>query len=141
MPRYLKRRNKIAHPSGTVFFNDQVSIDTEITQMMREVTNIKQHMSPIIQEVYHRFLVESSEIDEREYADPNQEIEVSLIHRNYISQKDIEICFACDLTSLKAHANFQSIAALHQSLRDTYSDSEPLDATSTAAIPPTSQAN
>ena len=139
--KFVKRRNKIAHPSGTMFFNDQVSIDAEITQMIREVTNIEQHMRPIIQEVYHRFLVESSDIDEREYADPKQEIEVSLIHRNYISQEDLEICFAYDLTSLKAHANFQSIAILHQSLRDTYSDPEPLDASATIAIPATSPAN
>ena len=27
--KFVKRRNKIAHPSGTVFFNDKVSIDAE----------------------------------------------------------------------------------------------------------------
>jgi hypothetical protein len=35
--KFVRRRNKIAHPSGTVFFNDRVSIDVEITDMMREV--------------------------------------------------------------------------------------------------------
>ena len=83
----------------------------------------------------------SHDPEEREYPDVADQLREVLIHGNYLSQKDIEICFACDLTSLKAHANFQSIAALHQSLHDTYSDSEPLDATSTAAIPPTSHAN
>ena len=87
--KFVKRRNKIAHPSGTVFFNDQASINAEIRDMMREVVNIQGHMRPIIQEVYGRFLVESSDIEEREYADPKQEIEVSLIHQNYVSPKEI----------------------------------------------------
>src|ERR1039457_996434 len=47
--KFVKRRNKIAHPSGTVFFNDQISIDAEITEMMREVVNIQRHRHPIIQ--------------------------------------------------------------------------------------------
>jgi hypothetical protein len=122
--KFVKRRNKIAHPSGTVFFNDQISIDCEIAEMMREVANIQQHMRPIILEVYGRFLRGSSDVEEREYAAPDQEIEVSLIHRNYISPKDIEICLAYDLAPLSSHANFPAIEALHQSLRRTYSDPE-----------------
>ena len=118
--KFVKRRNKIAHPSGTVFFNDQVSIDAEATEMMTEVANIQQHMQPIILEVYDRFLVESSNIEEREYADPDQEIEVNLIHRNYVSQKDIEVCLAYDLSKHQAHINFLAIEALHQSLQHQY---------------------
>ena|SRR3989442_185520 len=127
--KFVKRRNKIAHPSGTVFFNDQVAIDAEITEMMREVVNIQQHMRPIILEVYGRFLMESSNIDEREYADPNEEIEASLIHRNYISQKDIEVCLTYDLASLKAEANYSEIEILHQTLRNIYSVAKALPTT------------
>ena len=123
--KFGKRRNKIAHPSGTVFFNDQVSIDAAIAEMMREAANIQQHMHPIILEVYHRFLVESSNIEEREYVEPEQEIEISLIHRNYISQKDIEVCLTYNLASLKADANYLEIEVLHQSLRATYSEIAP----------------
>ena len=126
--KFVKRRNKIAHPSGTVFFNDQVTIDAEITEMMREVVNIQQHMGPIIQEVYGRFLIESSNIDEREYANPEEEIEASLIHRNYISQKDIEVCLTYDLAPLKTETNYPEIEALHQTLRKTYSEPEPTPA-------------
>ena len=127
--KFVKRRNKIAHPSGTVFFNDQVAIDAEITEMMREVVNIQQHMRPIILEVYGRFLMESSNIDEREYADPNEEIEASLIHRNYISQKDIEVCLTYDLAPLKAEANYSEIEILHQTLRNIYSVAKALPTT------------
>jgi len=118
--KFVKRRNKIAHPSGTVFFNDQVSIDAEITEMMREVANIQEHMRPIIQEVYSRFLVESANVEEREYADPDQEIEVSLIHRSYVSRKDIEVCLTYDLSKHLAHTDFPAIKALHQSLQRQY---------------------
>jgi hypothetical protein len=118
--KFVKRRNKIAHPSGTVFFNDQVSIDAEIAEMMREVANIQQHMRPIIVEVYGRFLVESADIEEREYADPDEEIEAGLIHRNYVSQKDIEICLTYDLSKHEKHANFPGIEALHESLHREY---------------------
>jgi hypothetical protein len=118
--KFVRRRNKIAHPTGTVFFNDQVSIDAEITQMMREVANIHQHMRPIIMEVYGRFLVESCDTEEREYADPDQEVEVNLIHRNYVSQKDIDVCLTYDLAKYQTHTNFPAIEALHRSLQRQY---------------------
>lgn len=47
LAKFVKRRYRIAHPSGTVFFNDRASIDTEMSEMMREVANIQQHMRPI----------------------------------------------------------------------------------------------
>jgi hypothetical protein len=109
-----------------VFFNDQVSIDAEIAEMMREVAKIQRHMHPVILEVYGRFLAESSDVETREYADDNQEIEVSLIHRNYISPKDIEVCLTYDLVPLSADARFSNIEALHQSLRRMYSELEPV---------------
>ena len=118
--KFVKRRNKIAHPTGTVFFNDQVSIDCEITEMMREVANIQRHMRPIILDVCDRFLLDSADIDEREYADPDQEIKVNLIHRNYVSQKDIEVCLTCDLSKHHGNTNFPAIEALHQILQRQY---------------------
>jgi type I restriction enzyme R subunit len=104
-----------------------VDARTEITtELLSEegfvVSFTQRHMHPIILEVYGRFLVESSNIEEREYADPKQEIEVSLIHQSYISQKDIEICLAYDIEPLRTDANFPAIEALHQSLRETYAE-------------------
>lgn len=118
--KFVKRRNRIAHPSGTVFFNDRISIDKEISEMMLEVANIQQHMRPIILEVYGRFLVGSANIDEREYSVPEQEIEASLIHRNYISQKDIEVCLGFDLATLADYPEIDSIHTLHEVLKSEY---------------------
>jgi predicted nuclease with RNAse H fold len=126
--KFVRRRNKIAHPSGTVFFNDRDSIDSELTKMMREVANIQRHMGPIIKEIYASFLAESADPEEREYADPNEEIEASLIHHYYISQEDLAVCAAYDLTPFRNHHNLPDIEALHRSLRSTYAEAagEPL---------------
>lgn len=118
--KFVKHRNKIAHPSGTVFFNDRVTIETEISEILQEVAHIHQHMCPIVQEVYVHFLEESANPEEWEYADPLQEIEANLIHRNYLSQKDIDICLDLDITSLKQQPGFENICSLHQALKKQY---------------------
>jgi hypothetical protein len=122
--KFVKRRNRIAHPSGTVFFNDLASIDNEISEMMQEVGNIQQHMRPIILEAYGRFLAGSADIDTREYALPEQEIVASLIHRNYVSQKDIEVCLGFDVTTLNAHPQYGGICELHEILKAMYRSEE-----------------
>jgi hypothetical protein len=118
--KFLKRRNKIAHPSGTVFFNDRTSIDSELRQMMREVANIQDHMKPVISDVYTEFLTTSSDLETRAYSEPDEEIRVNLIHRNYMSQKDLEVCGTYDLTPLSLHSNFAGIDSLHTALLTTY---------------------
>lgn len=122
--KFVKRRNKIAHPSGTVFFNDRVSIDNEIGDMLREVRNIEDHMKLVVVEVYQHFLNDSADQEELEYATLDQEIEVNLIHRNYVSRKDIDICLGYDIRVLSGHQNFGVIEELHKSLRKTYSEPE-----------------
>jgi hypothetical protein len=122
--KFVKRRNRIAHPCGTVFFNDEVSIETEIIEMMKEVDNIQGHMRPVIMEIYERFLIDSSNADDREYSDPDDEIEASLIHRNYISIKDIDCCFQYDLAQLRSNPNYPEIEKLHQRLFQKYNNED-----------------
>ncbi len=45
----------------------------------------------------------------------------ALIHANYLSQKDIEICLGYDLSSLSGQTGFGQIKKLHQTLQETYS--------------------
>jgi hypothetical protein len=118
--KFVKRRNRIAHPSGTVFFNDRASIDNEISEMMQEVANIHQHMRPIILEVYGHFLVGSADIEEREYSIPEQEIEANLIHRNYISHKDIEVCLSFNISTMVDQPLYGNITELHEALKMGY---------------------
>src|SRR4030095_6045986 len=106
----------------TVFFNDQASIDEELALMMREVANIQSHMQPIVSEVYTQFLIGSSDLELREYSAPDQEIEVNLIHKNYVSIKDIEVCLAHDLSSLAAQPNYPEIRTLHSTLQGEFEE-------------------
>lgn len=50
------------------------------------------------------------------YAEPEQEITANLIHRSYISQKDIAACLNFDFSKHSTHTNFQEMGILHQKL-------------------------
>lgn len=118
--KFVRRRNNIAHPSGTVFFNDQAKFDDEISSMLREVVNIHGHMRPVIIELYARFLRESAEPEEREYADPFEEIRINLIGKYYLSQKDVDICVGFDPASIADRPGDDYIRELHQALKAEY---------------------
>ena len=114
--KFVKRRNKIAHPTGNVFFNDRTAIDAENAEMMREVRNIQTHMQLVIMELYRRFLADSADPDTREYADPGDEVTANLLHVNYMSSADIEHCAGFDLAEFAKHPNEANIAELHAKL-------------------------
>lgn len=118
--KFVKRRNKIAHPTGTVFFNDRAAIDAEIADMMREVANIETHMEPVILDLYRRFLISSADVEERQYTDPVDEIAANLVHANYMSSADIAICSGFDVSALAGEAHHDEIQALHAKLLELY---------------------
>jgi len=115
-------RNESAHPNGNIFYSTEAALDIKIAEILRVVDEIQRHSKPVIEHCYREFLLQNHDPDEREYPDPADQIREVLIHSNYLSQRDIEICLAYDLTSLRADANFAAIEVLHQSIRDTYSE-------------------
>lgn len=122
--KFVKRRNKIAHPTGTVFFNDRTAIDAEIADMMKEVRNIEMHMQPVILELYRRFLTSSADIEERQYTDPADEIAANLVHANYMSSADTAICSGFDVSALAGEAHHDEIQALHAKLLELFPPEE-----------------
>ncbi len=126
--KFVKRRNKIAHPTGTVFFNDRAAIDAEIADMMKEVRNIEMHMEPVILELYRRFLRSSSDVEERQYTDPADEIAANLVHANYMSSADIAICSGFDVSALAGEAHYDEIQVLHAKLLELYPPEDMQDA-------------
>jgi hypothetical protein len=127
--KFVRRRNKIAHPSGTVFFNDRDAIDKEIAEMMREVRNIEAHMQPVIVELYLRFLAESANPDEREYAEPKDEITAKLLHKYYMSAADIAFCQRTNIGGVQWAVPFAQVEAPHEALAELFpSESEPAEA-------------
>jgi hypothetical protein len=116
-------RNESAHPNGNIFYSEQSAPDLKIREILRVADEIQTHSAPIIQRCYSRFLAESNDPEEREYPDDADQIREVLIHGNYLSQKDIKICAAFDITAhekLEIPAHFPGIQSLHQTLRATW---------------------
>ncbi len=111
-----------------MFFNDRAAIDAEIADMMREVRNIEMHMEPVILELYRRFLISSSDVEERQYTDPADEIAANLVHANYMSSADIGICSDFDVSALAGEAHYDEIQALHAKLLELYPPEDMEDA-------------
>lgn len=120
----VKERNDTAHPNGNIFFSEQSALDLKITEILRVVDEIQTHSKPVIEKCYRLFLTDEQSLAEPQFADPKDQIREILIHQNYLSQKDIGICFAYDVTQHRAHASYASIEALHLALRATYPDAE-----------------
>ena len=115
-------RNESAHPNGNIFFSTQAALDIKITEILRVVDEIQTHSKPVIQRCYSKFLEDNHDPEIREYPDDEDQIREVLIHENYLSQKDIEICAAYDLSSHETQNNFSGIYSLHQSLQQRYAD-------------------
>jgi hypothetical protein len=58
----------------------------------------------------------------REYPQAADHIREILIHQNYLSQKDIEICLAFDLESMMDQENYTGIEDLHRTLQANFSE-------------------
>lgn len=106
-------RNDSAHPNGNIFFSTQAALDIKITEILRVVDEIQNHSKPVIERCYREFLLQNHDPESREYADAADQIHEGLIHGNYLSQKDIEICLGFDLGSLASGPDGTTIRELH----------------------------
>lgn len=68
------------------------------------------HAALIIQRCYSRFLAESNDNEDREYPDAADQIREMLIHGNYLSQKDLDICWGFDLIPWQAIRSMRTCA-------------------------------
>ena len=116
-------RNEAAHPNGNIFFSTVAALDDKITEILRVVDEIQNYSKPVIEHVYREFMLQNHDPEEREYPDAVDQIREVLIHGNYMSQKDIEVCLGFDLAELGERAEFPQIEDLHQSLVAAYGDS------------------
>jgi hypothetical protein len=119
----VKERNETAHTNGNIFFSTPAALSVKIREVLRIVDEIQTHSAPTIQRCYAKFLAESGDPDEREYPDEADQIRELLIHEHYMSQKDIALCAAYDISPHSAHKNFAGIEALHQRLLAQYGES------------------
>ena len=121
-------RNDSAHPNGNIFFSTQAALDTKITEILRVVNEIQTHSKPVIEHCYREFLLQNHDPDEREYPDAADQIREVLIHGNYLSQKDIDICLGFDLASLADQPQHDNMRELHDALKAAYRSEDARDA-------------
>ncbi len=113
-------RNDTAHPNGNIFFSTQEALDAKITEILRVVEEIQAHSKPVIESCYREFLHQNNDPEEREYTISSDQIREVLIHRNYLSQKDIDICCGIDLGSFSEIPKIEYIRSLHDALISEY---------------------
>lgn len=113
-------RNESAHPNGNIFYSTEAALDVKITEILRVVDEIQNHSKPVIEHCYREFLLQNHDPDEREYPDPEDQIREVLIHRNYLSERDIEICLGFDLGAFAARPEYKNTRELHDALVATY---------------------
>jgi hypothetical protein len=118
--KLVKDRNETAHPNGNIFFSTQAALDDKIAEILRVVEEIETHSQCVIEECYRDFLLRSYDPEEREYIELADQIREELIHKNYFSQKDIEICLGFVITDLADQPQYENILELHQVLIDKY---------------------
>ena len=118
--KLVKDRNQTAHPNGHIFFSTQAALDTKITEILRVVSEIQTHSKTVIERCYREFLLHSHDHEEREYPDATDQIREVLIHENYMSQMDIKLCLAHDLSDLRECGEVSQIEELHNCLQAAY---------------------
>lgn len=113
-------RNDTAHSNGNIFYSTESALEDKINEILRVVDEIQTHSKPVIETIYREFLLSSYDPDEREYPDDADQIREILIHGNYFSQQDIDVCLNFDPAPLHQHPRFDAIISLHRGLWDTY---------------------
>ena len=113
-------RNDTAHPNGNIFFSTQAALDAKITEILRVVDEIQIHSAPVIERCYREFLLRNHDAEEREYPDAADQIREVLVHGNYLSQQDIDICLRFKVETLTGIESIDTIHALHQALSTGY---------------------
>lgn len=122
-------RNDSTHSNGNIFFSTQAALDNKISEILRVVYEIQTHSISVIEHCYQNFLLESSDIDDRQYVDDIDQIREVLIHSNYMSEKDIKICRDFDLINLTGMTVTDGINSLHEALKMEYGSDEEYSAT------------
>lgn len=113
-------RNDTAHPNGNIFFSTPAALDAKISEVLRIVDEIQGHSRSVIERCYRDFLLQNHDADEREYPDAGDQAREVLVHGNYLSRMDIDICLGFDLATLPDDGALENIRMLHAGLVATY---------------------
>lgn len=121
----VRERNDIAHANGNMSFRTESYLETKVNDILRFAEEIQGFSKPVILECFERFLLDSQDEELREYMDISNQIKEVLIHRHYLSPRDIAICLEYDHTRLSDNPGFEEIGRIYgQFVTEYYQDSE-----------------
>jgi hypothetical protein len=120
--KLVDERNKTAHPNGHIYCRDADGLDPVIKSTLRALAEIEVHSKPLIERCYETFLLQSSIPDDREHLDDTDQVREVLIHENYLSKQDVDICVRFDISRLNGATGFTEIQALHEALKLLHAD-------------------
>ena len=126
--KLVKDRNASAHSNGIIHYADLQTLELKIAETLRAVAEIQEHSRCVIEDCYQQFLLDSHDSEVREYPDATDQIREVLIHGNYMSQKDIEICLGFNIAALANHPGYVSMNELHEVLKKKYGTEEVAEA-------------
>jgi hypothetical protein len=118
--KLVDARNDSAHSNGNIFYSTKGALHEKITEILRVVEEIQNHSRPVIEHCYREFLIKSHDPEDREYFDAADQIREVLIHANYMSQRDVDICLGFDIECLNDHESAEEIKLLHEALAKEY---------------------
>ncbi|MGH9419753.1 MAG: hypothetical protein ACRD3J_07265 [Thermoanaerobaculia bacterium] len=118
--KLVDARNESAHPNGNIFYSTQEALDDRIAEMLRIVKEIQVHSGPVVEHCYREFLLHSSDTEEREYLEDGDQVREILIHGNYLSRRDVDICLAFGIEMLRDEEGIETIRRLHETLLQDY---------------------
>jgi hypothetical protein len=124
--KIVDARNQAAHSNGNISFNSQKAIDDKIGEVMPHIEEIQTLSKPIVDDCLIEFLKSSWNPDEREYLDDEEQFREALIHKNYLSQKDIELMLKFDIARLSSEDHFDEIKQLFDKFALAYKAEEVL---------------
>ena len=113
-------RNKAAHANLENRIRSTATLETHIGNILKSAQEIQEHCNQIIERIYYIFLNDGVYTDNREYLDDKDQIREALIHDNYFSPKDIEVCKSFDIFRLAYEARFEDKRALHRLLIEEF---------------------
>jgi len=122
--KIVQHRNEAAHSNGNIFFNSKETLQDKIEEILRCVDKIQTYSKSIIESCFERFLLESGNPEEREFADEADQIREMFIHNNYLSQKDIEIAKDYPIEKLQSNEHYDNMKSLCIKMKDIYCNGE-----------------
>ena len=120
--KFVDIRNDTVHSNGNIFFRTQAALEVKISKILRAVATIQNHSKSVIEQCYREFLLNSLDSEAREYSDASDQIKEVLIHSNYMSRKDIEVCTKFDIKQLDDQCEFAAMKELHYCLLADYNE-------------------